>query len=92
MLRNIGDGQKLEIYDIEKRGNVLYQCMKTKVPLSCKMTMQRICILAFTYAKSRFSDVAAPIIVYRSGEQTLSGSKHILLQVVPLEYRFFFLF
>ena len=38
---------------------MLYMLRKTKVLISCMVTMQLVCTFVFTYAKSRFSHDAA---------------------------------
>ena len=52
------DCNKLEILDLGRRRIVLF-VVKTKVLISCEVTVQLICGFVYTYAKSSFShDVA----------------------------------
>ena len=55
------DGQRLQILDLGSRGIVLF-VTKSKVLISCTVTVQLICIFGFAYAKSRFSHDTAHIL------------------------------
>ena len=45
----------------KKVRNCAISVVKTKVLISCAVTAQLICVFVFAYAKSRFSDDAAPM-------------------------------